>query len=64
MELIAQCKGERFTMTRWGRSKGATVDNMLFLTEDTAEIRTTHQDQQEVIIIFFIYIFFLIIKLL
>ncbi len=38
MELIAQCKGERFTLTRWDRSKGATIDNMLFLTEDMADL--------------------------
>eukprot|EP00944_MAST-04C_sp_MAST-4C-sp1_P007705 g7705.t1 len=38
MQLIAQCKGQRFTMTRWDRSRGATVDNMLFLTEDMAKL--------------------------
>ena len=38
MEIIAQCKGERITMTPWERSKGATIDNMLFLTENMAEL--------------------------
>ena len=37
MELIAQCKGERFTLTRWDRSKGATIDNMLFFTDNEYE---------------------------
>lgn len=35
---LAVCKGTRFTITRWDRSKPPTIGNLIFVTEDMAKI--------------------------
>jgi tRNA A37 threonylcarbamoyladenosine dehydratase len=40
--VLAVCKGTRFTITRWDRSKPPTLSNLLFLTEEMA---TMHEQE-------------------